>query len=528
MLKSFTGLWLMVFGPLLLLIYPSDFNPIIKFNEHIEGKRFTEIYQGTFTLIEKQLLTAPMTQWPDMIQLMSSHFGYELRLLRFTEEVIGKGREADLQQGQVIFVNAEPEYLLKKIGESDFVLQLFTDFSENIKISSGAKGTVYLLRDIFNQSTSTQWPALIRQLKNEFPYNLRVQNSQSVQLNSQEERSLKTYSFFWRGDPSLAVSLYTPLKGNDYFLIAEQIPMSSIDTSAITLVILIFVLTISVCMFLWVYPLWRDLKHLVSATFEFGKGNLATRAIVTKISVVAALSQAFNQMAERTENLLRGQRTLINAIAHDLRTPLYRLRFAFEIVMETSKSQEDVKYWTSISKSIEDLDHLINQTLLLSRYSSDRQLIQLAEYDLSLLINEECQLIFQYWPAIDFRLHLQLEQERTITRVDEAAIKRVVNNLLTNACKFAQSIVVVKLHYQQSSGDYVLEVDDDGPGIPEDDIERIFLPFEQLSSNHRDIASGHGLGLAIVRHIASWHSGAVTAARSDLGGASLIFRWPAQ
>jgi two-component system sensor histidine kinase RstB len=196
--------------------------------------------------------------------------------------------------------------------------------------------------------------------------------------------------------------------------------------------------------------------------------------------------------------------------------------------MESNQSQADAKYLSSISKSIDDLDHLIDQTLLLSRYSSDQQLIQLAEHDLVSLISEECLQIFPFWPDIEYQLDLHLEPEQAITPVDRIAIKRAVSNLLTNACKFAQSSVVVKLYYQQSSDEYVFEVSDDGPGIPEDDTERIFLPFEQLNSDHRDIASGHGLGLAIVRHIASWHSGTVRAGRSNLGGASFVFRWPAQ
>jgi two-component system sensor histidine kinase RstB len=528
MFKSFAGLWLMVFGPLIFLLYPSDFNPIIRFNEHIEGKRFTEIYQGTFSLIEKQLEAVPVRQWQDDIQQLSLHFGYDLRLLKSSEVVLSHRHRAVLQQGRIVFVNAEPEYLLKQIGKRGFTLQLFTDFSEEIKISRGATGTVYLLRQIFNQTTTTQWPVLIQQLEDEFPYHLRVNKSGSIPLNNQEEHRLKTYSFFWRGNPSQAVSFYIPLKGGEIYLIADQIPMSSVNTSVIILLILLFVITISVCMFLWVYPMWRDLKHLVSATSEFGKGNLATRAVVTKISVVAALSRAFNQMAERTEHLLHGQRTLTNAIAHDLRTPLYRLRFAFEMLMESNQSQADAKYLSSISKSIDDLDHLIDQTLLLSRYSSDQQLIQLAEHDLVSLISEECLQIFPFWPDIEYQLDLHLEPEQAITPVDRIAIKRAVSNLLTNACKFAQSSVVVKLYYQQSSDEYVFEVSDDGPGIPEDDTERIFLPFEQLNSDHRDIASGHGLGLAIVRHIASWHSGTVRAGRSNLGGASFVFRWPAQ
>jgi two-component system sensor histidine kinase RstB len=123
-------------------------------------------------------------------------------------------------------------------------------------------------------------------------------------------------------------------------------------------------------MFLWAIPLWRDLKRLAVTTNAYGRGELQSRAKISRMSVVAQLSGSFNKMADNIEKLILGNRELTNTIAHDLRTPLYRLRFAFEMLNDNKLSDEQrAKYNGVVEKSIDDLDHLINQTLILSRYS---------------------------------------------------------------------------------------------------------------------------------------------------------------
>lgn len=528
MFKSFAGLWLLVFGPLFILLYPSSYNPIVKFNEHIEGNRFIEIYSGTFSLIESKLSVLPKSQWSSEISELSSRFGYDLALVAPSSLALNRTQRETLQAGDIVFVNAEPEYLLKRADDSDLVLQLFTDFSENKKVVHGAKGTVYLIQQAFDKASPSDWKIVIKRLSEQTSFNLRVKKRDSINLSKEEQQALSSQSFFWRGDASLKVTFYIDIKEQGFLLVADRIPMSSVDFSVVIYLILVFVVLISVCMFLWVYPLWRDLKKLVSATSRFGKGNLETRAVVSKNSVVATLGQTINQMAERTQQLLHSQKTLTNAIAHDLRTPLYRLRFAFEMLSETNNSDQELSYWSSISRSIDDLDHLVNQTLVLSRYSSDRQLVSFANNDIVSLTNEECIQTFQLHPDIRYQLDLHIDPDYKMTSIDSAAMRRALRNLLTNACKFASSFVEVGLSYEHESKEYVLTICDDGPGIEENALEKIFLPFEQLNNERRDITSGHGLGLAIVRHIASWHSGSVSAGNSSLGGAKFIFRWPAQ
>ncbi|QMV14841.1 ATP-binding protein [Vibrio spartinae] len=528
MIKSFLGLWILVFGPLFFLLYPSDLNPILSFNNYIEGQRYERIYQGTFTLIESRLDTIPIDTWPDEIEQLSQHFGYALQLLDINQTNLGTLKRDEIEQHQIIFFNEEPEFLIKKIGNSHFILKIFVDSSEEEKIRRGAEGTVYLLQEQFAATEQEHWPALLRSMANYFPFDLQIASRNQINISQTEQNQLATDSFFWRTNLNDEITFYIRLSDGASFLLANLIPMSSIHPSVIIVLVLVFVLSISAGMFFWTYPLWRDLKNLLAATSRFGSGDLNSRALVYKISTVATLGKAFNHMADRIEQLLKGQRTLTNAIAHDLRTPLYRLRFAFEMLANAKTDREKEKYQQSISKSLEDLDSLINQTMVLSRYSGDSQLLSFAKYHLAQLLDDECSSVVQLYPDIHYQLQIAPEASGKLALIDQIAMKRAISNLFINACKYARTTVVVRLSFVSETDMFVIDVCDDGIGIDESDWERIFLPFEQLDNARSHAASGHGLGLAIVKHIAQWHQGTVCAGRSDLGGARFTFTFPSR
>ncbi|MDW6093244.1 ATP-binding protein [Vibrio rhizosphaerae] len=526
MIRSFLGLWFLVFGPLFFLLYPSHLNPILLFNNYVAGQRLERIYQGTFTLIESRLETVPLEAWSDEIDQLNQHFGYALELLDIRRTHLGVIDRDELEQHQIIFVNEDPEFLIKKIADTHFILKIPVDASEDEKILRGSEGSVYLLQQKFAATEQEKWPELLNEMSNEFPFGLKILPRNQIEISKNEQNQLVKKSFFWRVNPTDEITFYISLNDGDSFLSADLVPISSISSSVVIMLVLVFVVSISAGMFFWTFPLWRDLKNLIAATLQFGNGDLHSRAVVYKISAVATLGNAFNRMAERIEQLLKGQRTLTNAIAHDLRTPLYRLRFAFEMLSNAASDTEKQKYQKSISKSLDDLDNLINQTIVLSRYSGDSQLLSFSEHHLAQLIEDECVSVFQLYPDIGYRLQVAPEASDKLALIDHIAMKRALSNLLINACKYTRTTVVVYLSFVAETDMFVIDVCDDGIGIDESDWERIFLPFEQLDNTRSHTAAGHGLGLAIVKHIAQWHQGSVCAGWSDLGGAKFTFTFP--
>lgn len=308
MLKSFAGLWLLVFGPLFFLLYPSQYNPIVRFNEHIEGQRFIHIYQGTLRLIESRLTIIPESERQKSIASLKQKFGFDIRLVPLTSLSLSDKQKALLQQGEILFINAEPESLLKIVPQSGQVLQFFTDVSAEEKIRRGAQGSIYLLQQAFENTPSQDWPSLLEQLVVTFSFEMEIIAPNLLNPTLDEQQQIEQDGFFWREESSGDLSFYAQLPAKKGYLNANLIPMTSVDLSVVLILIVVFVLLISVCMFLWVYPLWRDLRNLLVAASEFGKGNLHSRAEVSKISVVASLGSTFNQMAKKIEQLLEGQK----------------------------------------------------------------------------------------------------------------------------------------------------------------------------------------------------------------------------
>jgi len=110
------------------------------------------------------------------------------------------------------------------------------------------------------------------------------------------------------------------------------------------------------------------------------------------------------------------------------------------------------------------------------------------------------------------------------SQVDIRLFERVLDNLINNALRYCQQRVDVQLICDGGLG--LLTVDDDGPGIPENERSRVFEPFVRLDPSRDRATGGCGLGLAIVSSIATAMGGTVTAGQSPLGGARFSFRWP--
>ena len=309
------------------------------------------------------------------------------------------------------------------------------------------------------------------------------------------------------------------------FLQAGPIPLPGSELTVLVALVAVFVGGITLGILLFVLPLWRDLSRLKKTAMQFGSGHLSERSELGKRSVVHALSHTFDTMARQIEKMIQSQRELTNAIAHDLRTPLSRLSFAFEMLQSSDITQEEkTRYEQSIASSIDTLDHLIQQILALSRYSRASDITHFSNCPFAKVLQGEVQPIQAEHPHLNIELDILPSLSDQSLFIDQRAMSRALNNLLSNAIRYARSRVRVSL--SQDESDFILSVGDDGPGIPEPDRELVFLPFKQLGNEQREISPQHGLGLAIVKEIAGWHHGSIRVNVSDLGGACFQLRWP--
>lgn len=524
MFRAFSGLWLLVFVPLCFLLIPSRYSPIQWFNHHIEQERYIHLYSGAFTLLEQELLVQPQAVWPQKFAEISRYFGYELSLKRMPSLSLSRSQQAALSAGDILFINAEPEYLLRQLPNSDWVIRLFVDITRAEDINRSSSGVIYLLTTAFKQTPLAQWQALIEQLSPQF--RIRLQEKSTIDFTDIEQSQWNEKHYFWRFDAKHQLTFYLASPEKGVVLVVSSIPYSSRTPMVLLAIILMFVLLISVGMFFWTYPLWRELKRLSDITIRFGQGDLSIRAPIPQVAAVANLSKQFNQMSQRIEQAIESQRILTNAIAHDLRQPLHRIRYAFEILNTPSlTASERIKYQKSIEHSIQDLDHLIDQTLQLSRYTHDREQIRYSEQVLSHLLQKECEYVALANPSLTVTFNVDPSVKMRTAWIDPTAMRRAINNLLSNACRYAKSSVVISLNHGIDNDQWIFSVCDDGPGIPSEYREQIFEPFVQLDNASRALDTGHGLGLAIVQQIARLHRGQISVTDSPIGGACFTFQW---
>ena len=263
-------------------------------------------------------------------------------------------------------------------------------------------------------------------------------------------------------------------------------------------------------------PVAAPLRAVERTATAITEGDLSARINPKHVPKGLALATAFNTMAEKTESLLRSQKELLEAVSHELRTPLARIRFATDLIETAETETERKSRLQSVDSATQRLDDLVGELLTYVRLESEATVDEAESIELEPLFED---LIDIHGP-----LHegIKFDIDGTVPNIqvtaDRGSMARAVGNLLSNAGRYAKSRVSVRA-IQRRDG-VLIQIDDDGVGIPEADREKVFDPFVRLTPGD---GRGTGLGLALVHRIATRHGGTVGAEQSDMGGARFSF-----
>lgn len=286
--------------------------------------------------------------------------------------------------------------------------------------------------------------------------------------------------------------------------------------------ILLFIGGLATGVFLLVEPIRRRLGALARATAAFGRGDLTARATPGPRDAIGALGGEFNRMADEVQRLVGAHQQLLRMVSHELRTPLQRLHFTVERVRE-APAEDREQALDLMARDLDELDALIEELLTYVRLK-DHPSPRRERIDAGAVLEELCASLAPLGGGVELRV-LGRSAEPVILGVEGRYLKRTVSNLITNALRHARSRVEVRA--ARAGGQVLIDVDDDGPGIPRDLRERVFEPFQRLGEDGPRGSRGFGLGLAIVRRIAHLYGGTVVVLDSDLGGARLRVTLPA-
>ncbi|WP_189686438.1 sensor histidine kinase [Pseudorhodoferax aquiterrae] len=263
--------------------------------------------------------------------------------------------------------------------------------------------------------------------------------------------------------------------------------------------------------------LTRRLERLQSGVERWGAGDLSARVPVAGDDEVGFLAQRFNSAAERIEQLMRAQKSLLANASHELRSPLARIRMGLEL-MGTAPTPA---IRDEISRNIAELDQLVDEILLASRLDArEADMGTVEEVDWTGLTAEECaRLDVAFEAAAADGSDAAPVQVRGVPKL----LRRAVRNLLENARRYGRGEVSASL--QHDGRQAVLRVFDRGPGVPPALRERIFEPFYRLPGASES-NGGVGLGLALVKSIAERHGGSVRCEGREGGGACFVIALP--
>ncbi|ECM2356579.1 two-component system sensor histidine kinase RstB [Salmonella enterica subsp. enterica serovar Newport] len=379
------------------------------------------------------------------------------------------------------------------------------------------KSSLYLMRSELREIPPREWGKTLKEMDLNLSFDLRVEPLNHYKLDAATTQRLREgdivalddqYTFIQRIPRSHYVLAVGPVP---YLYFLHQMRLLDIALMALIAFSLAFPV------FIWMRPHWQEMLRLESAAQRFGEGHLTERLHFDNGSSFERLGVAFNQMADNINALIASKKQLIDGIAHELRTPLVRLRYRLEMSENLTPPESQ-----ALNRDIGQLEALIEELLTYARLDRPQNELMLTEPDLPTWLLAHLQDVQSVTP--ERAVNLLTSVIGDYGALDMRLMSRVLDNLLNNALRYSRTTVQVSLLLDGSQATLIVE--DDGPGIEADARERIFEPFVRLDPSRDRATGGCGLGLAIVHSIALAMGGSVVCDESELGGAKFSFRWP--
>jgi len=252
----------------------------------------------------------------------------------------------------------------------------------------------------------------------------------------------------------------------------------------------------------------RPIERLAEAAEDFGMGRDVPSFKPQGASEVRRAAVAFIEMRERIQRQIAQRTAMLAGVSHDLRTPLTRFKLQLAMLKDTPETEE-------LRADVREMERMLEDYLDFAR-GHQREATQVTE--IGELLAEVKNDAERKGHSVALQLHGDLALP-----IRRNAFKRCLTNIVDNAGKYAAHVWVTAV---RDEDDIAVVVDDDGAGIPEDQLEEVFRPFYRLDAARNLDEGGTGLGLAIARDIARGHGGDVQLSKSPMGGLRAVIHVP--
>ncbi|MDO8953575.1 MAG: ATP-binding protein [Gammaproteobacteria bacterium] len=496
------------------------------------------LFSPTYRYIQAQLLTTPESSWAETLhKLTPSQPHIPINIIPLDQVHVTKKQYQRLVNGQMIgfvyffhapITNTTTVYYgvtYQRIGHSDKALEFINQQRQDY---NGVITQAWLMHFIdieLKKSSQDQQTAVLRNLSQQL--GVPIQIIPLSQLTPEMIDYLQKQQYLYDSPSSFSEDithfywLYKP----DKVISVGPYPYSFLLTQIAPIFLLFSIVTVLLFMLFSLYTFYKDLKKLDRMAESYGDGNFSSPVKMSRFAAMYPLYINLKTMGARIERLIASHKELTQAVSHELKTPLARLKFALAISQESKNPLEINKALIDANEAVNNLEHLINELLLYTRF--DRQLFDLAHEEIWLGENLRALLADLTYEVEGKSIinDISLEIQQCKIKMAEPYFKILIQNLLSNAFRYAYSRIIVKAYVDRTQ--VIIEIADDGPGVPLDAREKIFEPFYSLDESRNKELSGHGLGLAIVARIVAIHNGKVEVKESPtLQGALFIISLP--
>ncbi len=281
------------------------------------------------------------------------------------------------------------------------------------------------------------------------------------------------------------------------------------------------------------YLAW-PVRRLSRSMDRIADGDLDHRIEAAGRDEVAAMGRSFNRMVDRIQGMIQGQKELLAAVSHELRSPMARIKLTVELMRSSSKQTSRLDH---LDTEIDFLNALVNQLLNASRYELGAAELSPEDLDLAELAQAQWRRPAETFDPVTHpsditagaespspTLEVDVQPAGAAVRMDRSAAERIFHNLLANARRYAPGPVTVKARVD---GQRVrVEVVDQGPGVAEEDLPQLFAPFFRADRS-RALGEGNvGLGLMVVQKAVDAHGGQIAARHRSPHGLIVEFDLP--
>tara|TARA_Y100001958_G_C21183373_1_gene512882 strand:+ start:2 stop:1318 length:1317 start_codon:yes stop_codon:yes gene_type:complete len=356
--------------------------------------------------------------------------------------------------------------------------------------------------------------------KNNFDFEIGINKEQFPNISGERrfspmDRSLRRElkssfgnSNYWFNTSKFKNAVEIKIK-SDNEVIEFLVPKEMVSTSSVRLFVLWTTLpsiVLIIIALIFLKNQTRPLVKLAKAAEKFGKGDYINDFMPSGAQEIRKAAYEFDRMAKRINRHLNQRSEMLTGISHDLRTPLTRLKLQLAMINQKDLSKK-------MSKDIDEMEKMLNDYLQFAKTQAQEKTSQVELSELFKEIKDNLK---------DENLEI-FQEHKIFLNARPLALKRSFENIINNGLTYGKKVIV---KIEKSLNRAVINVDDDGPGIPEDQYKNVFKPFFRLDKSRSLNKSGVGLGLAIVEDVINSHGGSIQLGKSKFKGLKVKISLP--